>query len=91
MKKKYTAPKVCVERFGLSEHIAACGSTNVTDGNNFGRPNHYDGNSCAFVSNGGEISMFVSGNSLCTTVADPDNMFIGCYNTPDGTVSMFAS
>lgn len=91
MKKKYIAPTVCVERFELAEHIASCGDTNVTDGNNFGTPTHYDGNSCVFVSNGGEATMFLGDNDSCIMKIDPDDTYIGCYNTPDGTVSMFAS
>lgn len=90
MKKKYVAPTVCVEYFELAEHIASCGTT-VADGNSFGKPTHQDGNSCVFVSNGGVVTMFLDGNKDCTMKTDPDNMIVGCYNTPDGTVSMFAS
>lgn len=90
MKKKYIAPRVSVEYFELAEHIASCGVT-VADGNAFGNPTHQDGNSCEFVTNGGAATMFLDGNSKCTIKTDPDNMIVGCYNTPDGTISMFAS
>lgn len=91
MKKVYTTPRCYIEMFELSEHIAACGTTTVATGNAYGMPNHYSGTNCEFILNSGVAAMFLDSNVECSIPTDPENMIAGCYNTPDGTVSFFAS
>lgn len=90
MKKQYQKPYIVIESFALAEHVAACGTTTVGTGNAFGKPNHWsEKTDCEFVLNDGTTTLFTEG--ACTMPTDPDNMIIGCYNTPDGTNSVFAS
>lgn len=91
MKKQYQKPIVIVESFVLAEHVAACGDTTVAGGNAFGKPNLRDETAgCEFILNDGVTSLFIDPDQ-CSMITDPDNMIIGCYNTPDGTNSVFAS
>lgn len=90
MKKQYQKPYIVIESFALAEHVAACGTTTVGTGNAFGTPNHWsEKTDCKFILNDGTTTLFSEG--ACTIPTDPDNMTIGCYNTPDGTNSVFAS
>lgn len=97
MKKTYQKPIVVVENFELTEHIASCGSTTVGSGNAFGKPNHYGGTNCEFkISDSGGIALFLESNNECTMEVQVDEEgnlvgWAGCYNTPDGNISMFAS
>ena len=90
MKKVYKKPVVMIERFELAEHIAGCGKTTVAHPNSAGKPNHYDGYTCEFVSDFGD-PMFLDGNKDCVDPQFENDMEIGCYNTPDGINSFFSS
>lgn len=91
MKRQYQKPYIVIESFALAEHVAACGTKTVGTGNAFGKPNHWSEKSdCEFVLNDGVTTLFVDPDQ-CSMITDPDNMIIGCYNTPDGTNSIFAS
>ena len=91
MKKQYQKPMVVIESFALAEHVAACGTTTVGTGNALGTPNHWsEQTDCEFILNDGETMLFTDMDQ-CNWYTEKDNMTIGCYNTPDGTNSVFAS
>ena len=89
MKKAYTAPRVYLEHFELTEHIAACGDTSKNEGNELGWPTHYDAESCQFKLTNGKTMFITEVN--CDIPTDPTKLEGACYNTPTGGVSIFAS
>lgn len=97
MKKAYQKPIAVVESFELTEHIASCGSTTVGNPNVIGKPNHYGGSNCEFLVTGGNgITLFLESNKECSLQVQVDEEgnilgWGGCYNTPDGNISMFSS
>lgn len=95
MKKAYNAPKIYIERFEMTEHIAACGSTTQANANNFGKPNATEIMTCEFVSHNGLVRLFstgLGGNSDCNENYDESwEQMVGCYNSPTGDNIIFAS
>lgn len=93
MKKVYYAPKIYIEQFELTEHIAACGTTTQGNPNNFGKPNARNIVDCEFVSHDGFTKVFWNdNNSECNfEYSDSYASQIGCYNTPTGENIIFAS
>ena len=88
MKKVYTKPVVVIEKFEVSEHIAACGNTTVAHGNYLGTPNYANGIQCEFVNGDGKMFLFENNECIAKTLEDNP---LGCYNTPTGPISFFAS
>lgn len=84
MKQTYVKPRIIVERFGLTQSIAAgCG---VNASNTLGKPTHYTKETCGWEMADGLI-LFVDSVTACTYDVEPDALVEGvCYNNPDGAM-----
>lgn len=88
MKKTYQKPRVCIEKFVLSQNVAlSCG---YTDEEFIGRPEHTEKNSCGW--NNGFGRVYWLEKPTCGFEVD-ENFDTGevCYNNPNGGVTIFAS
>lgn len=98
MKRKYTKPSFAVERFGLSQSIAAdCSAENPANPrSSLGSPTSWTKNTCGWKVGG--YVVWASEGSGCNSregipiIASPDAMVQGfCYNNPDGNNVIFTS
>lgn len=80
MKKAYSKPEIIFDDFSLATTIAA-GCEKQTG------PHEY---SCPYQF--GDINIFVSGVSACTSGLEKPDGFNGwCYHNPDGGIKLFNS
>lgn len=88
MKRTYQKPQIAFESFVLTQNIAKpCGDySNSTTG----KPTHGEPGVCGWEVSGFGV-IWVSEESTCNQVTDPDIEFGGvCYNSPNGN-GIFAS
>ena len=90
MKKKYSTPKLLLERFELKQRIAeSCTITNGV-GKNIGTPSSADKYSCGWKI--GEGMILWPSTPACTMNNSVDADINGtCYNNPDGGIAIFIS
>ena len=89
MKQSYVKPRMIIERFALTQSIAAgCGA--VPGGNTLGQPAHYYKSTCAWDVGG--ILLFLD-REICkdVQVGEKDQVMGYCYNNPDGGTAIFGS
>lgn len=89
MKARYEKPLVKIERFAITQSIAAhCG---YSSDKYSGHPTHADKNACGWDDGYGEV-YWTSTNTGCNGSYSEDSV-IGevCYNNPNGGVQIFAS
>lgn len=85
MKQTYVKPHMMIERFALTQSIAA--SCTVAGGNSLGKPTNWSKSTCAWDIAGQLI--FLDGMSVCRDekVASENIDYSGiCYNNPDGAM-----
>ena len=91
MKKAYIKPVVYMEKFDLSQSIAAgCGA--VAGGSSLGKPAHWSKETCGW--NLGNMILWAESTGNCTDIIEIDEPVenIGiCYNNPSGGSSIFSS
>lgn len=90
MKMEYVKPRIIVERFTLTQSIAAsCGAP--AGGSSLGRPTSQSASTCGWDRNG--ILYFTATTTIdCTEdVTDGFEMEGYCYNNPEGGVAFFSS
>lgn len=89
MKLKYTKPAIVIERFALTQSIAAACS--AASSSTVGDPNIWDKHDCAWVV-GTDAIWDIEVSSKCNFDWDLDVPFDGiCYNNPDGGQTIFSS
>ena len=88
MKEAYVTPALPLERFVLSQNVAAgCGVPG--GGGSLGKPTHWSKDTCGWDL--GNMILWLEGTS-CTTYAGPDENVGGiCYNNPEGGYNIFSS
>lgn len=92
MKLKYTKPAFVIERFDLTQSIAAgCSAQDPANPNaSIGDPNIWNKSECGWVVGG--ISVWLEGNKLCGIKRPEYDEYEGfCYNNPNGDNVIFAS
>lgn len=93
MKQSYVKPRIIIERFALTQSIAAgCGA--ITGGNTLGGPTSGSVNTCVWDMI--NYALFVTTNNNCDPVyaVEPDeNVLVNgyCYNNPEGGTAVFSS
>ncbi len=89
-RKKYTKPEIAVERFELTQIIAA-GCTAANPNNEFGHPTHYmDQNSCYWE--GETAERYFNSNMACDVNLEPGQTINGiCYHAPANSNTFFGS
>ena len=95
MKDKYYKPKLFVETFTLSEHVAgACGNGGFMDKDNedpyMQGPTARDTTSCKYKTGNGDY-IFNSNCDVSPDVIGTDDYEIMCYNLPAGSFVIFGS
>ena len=88
MRKTYTRPVLNIEHFTMTQSIAA--NCNMPGYNkSWGIPTHDDKYTCAW-DDGDDIYWAI--DHICeTVVADDFELEVGCYNNPNGGVTVFGS
>ena len=85
MKQAYVKPRIMIERFALTQSIAA--SCTVAGGSSLGKPTNWSKSTCAWDMGG--LLIFLDGMNVCVNVqVENENVdFEGvCYNNPDGAM-----
>lgn len=84
MKQTYVKPTMMIERFGLTQSIAA--SCTAGGGNTLGKPTNWNKEVCGWEIQSGLV-LFVDAVTACTFDVDPDGRFFDlCYNNPEGAM-----
>ena len=89
MKLEYVKPRIFVERFTLTQSIAA--SCGVASGTTFGHPTSNSATTCAWDLNG---VLFFTANTMhgcMEIVAEGSEMDGYCYNNPANMPAFFSS
>ncbi len=89
MKLEYVKPRILVERFTLTQSIAA--SCGVVNGTTFGKPTSQSATTCGWDLNGSLL--FTSSTvNICTEIVAEGSEVAGyCYNNPANMPAFFSS
>ena len=89
MKLEYVKPRILVERFTLTQSIAA--SCGATGGTTLGKPTSQSAATCGWDLNG--VLFFTSSTvNICTEIVSDGFEREGyCYNNPTGSPAFFSS
>ena len=87
MKAKYVKPEIFIERFSLTQNIAAaCGAV---ENGSLGTPTSGDKNSCTWDLGG--MSIFTLAAACTIPLGDNDTFEGVCFNAPNSNTAVFGA
>lgn len=88
MKEKYVKPEIFIERFSLTQNIAAaCGAV---ENGSLGTPTTGDRTSCKWDL-GNNMSIFTSAANCTIPLGDNDTFEGVCFNAPNSNITVFGA
>lgn len=95
MKMEYVKPSILVERFTLSQNIAAACNAAADDSRPYGDPNTWNKNTCTWSYQGDILFTNTTtdplGGSCNVVVGEGAEVGIICYNNPNPNLQLFGS